>query len=174
MQITTTKKTFIELVEACKFDYKYIIDSYKPEKPWPEHTGQTVEIELWHPNKITTNQEFLDHCKEVGGRPATFNEALQLALENPELQKIQQLATYDLEQLCCLCLDGDGGKRYLHVFESIPGHDWIESVRFLVAPALPASSKKLAESELNLEILPFDPSKLSFEYEGRKFKVMEE
>lgn len=141
MKINLTNKTFKQLVEANNFGYKYITDSYKPTEP---NKGK-VEIELWHPSKITTNQEFIDHCKEVGGRPATFNEALQLALDNPDLQK-EPLVTYDLERLCYLCLSFGDDERRLHVSPELPVHNWLDDVRFLVVPApvsVPGSSSPL-------------------------------
>lgn len=167
-------KTFQQLVEANNFDYEYIRNGYKPE----EVTGKKVKIELWYPNKIITNQKFLDHCKEVGGRPATFNEALDFALENPDLQKQHPLVTYNLEQLYYLYLNSDDGKRRLILYEDDPDGYWRDDVRFLVVPApVPAAgvsdTGKLGSSS-PLGSLPFDPSKLTFEYEGRKFKIVEE
>lgn len=142
-----TPKTFEQLVEANNFGYKYITSSYKPEKA----IESKAKIELWHPNKITTNQEFLDHCKEVGGRPASFNEALQYALDNPEEQKKNPLVTYDGGRLCYLYLRFDGGERGLVVYGNYPGDNWYGRVRFLVVPApvsVPASSLSLGDSEL--------------------------
>lgn len=115
-KITTTNKTFEQLVEANKFVWKYITDSYTPEKP----QKRKVEIELWRPNKVTTNQEFLDYCKANNSRPATFNEALQLVLENPDLQRKNYLVTYDVGQLCYLYLYENGGKRDLDVDRDYP------------------------------------------------------
>lgn len=149
MKINLTNKTFEQLVEANNFGYKYITNSYKPQEP---KKGK-VEIELWHPGKDTTNQEFLDHCKEVNGRPATFNEALQLALDNPDQKEV--LVTYDLEQLCFLYLYFGGDERRLRVYHRSPGHYWRGGVRFLVVPApvsVPASSLKLGDSELDISL----------------------
>lgn len=140
-------KTFEQLVEANHFGYQYITSSYKPEKA----IESKAKIELWHSGKVTTNQEFLDHCKEVGGRPASFNEALQYALDNPDEQKKYPLVTYDLEQLCDRCLDFGGDRRRLHVSENYPDNYWRDFVRFLVVPApvsVPASSRKLGKLEL--------------------------
>lgn len=166
------KKTFEQLVEANKFGYKYINPSYQPQKV----SGKKVEIELQHFGKYTTNQEFLDWCKENGKRPATFNEALQFALDNPDEQKKYWLVTYDSEQLYYLILYADGGRRELDVSRSTPGHGWYESVRFLVVPA-PAVSASLDSKPLgssgSLDSLPFDPSKIILEYEGRRFKLSE-
>lgn len=146
IQITLTTKSFEQLVKANNFGYKYINKNYKPENP---KEGK-VNIELWHPNKTTTNQEFLDYCKSINGRPATFNETLQFALDNPDEQKKYPLVTYDGEQLCGLALYSDGGRRKLRVCRNYPGNYWHDSVRFLVVPApVPAaSSGSLGDSEI--------------------------
>lgn len=166
---TKTPKTFEQLVEANNFGYKYITNIYKPEKP----KKGTVKIELWHPNKYTTNQEFLDYCKANNRRPATFNEALQFALDNSDEQKKQSLVTYDLQQLCSLYLDSDGDERGLDVYEYRPDDDWSGSVGFLVVPA-PASAPAGLDSEKLGSAVPFDPRLLEISYNGKKYKVVEE
>lgn len=140
-------KTFNQLVEANHFGYQYITSSYKPKKA----IESKAKIVLWHSGKITTNQEFLDRCKSINGRPATFDEALQYALDNPDEQKKNPLVTYDLEQLCCLCLRFGVDERRLYVDEDLPDNYWHDYVRFLVVPApvsVPASSSSLGDSEL--------------------------
>lgn len=165
------KKTFEQLVEANKFGYEYIDSSYRPQKV----SGKKVKVELQHFGKYTTNQEFLDWCKENGKRPATFNEALQFALDNPDEQKKYWLVTYDSEQLFCLFLHAGGGKRGLGVSKDGPGSRWSGHVRFLAVPApVPrVSDTQTLGSSGSLDSLPFDPSKIILEYEGRRFKLSE-
>lgn len=163
MEINLTTKTFEQLLEDNNFGYKYIIDNYKPEK---SKKGK-VEIELWYPKKITTNQEFLNYCKQVGARPASFNEALQFSKENPELQKKYPLITFDINQLCCLYLSRSGGLRSVLVLRASLGGDWSEGVRFLLVREY-LDSSKLGSS------VPLELGDLKLEYKGRKFKIVEE
>jgi len=111
MKITLSSKTFEQLVEENNFGWKYINSNYKPQK----YKKGKVEIELKHFGKYITNQEFLDWCRENGKRPATFNEALQFALQNPDKQKKYSLATWDGGQLYYLFLGSGGEQRGLSV-----------------------------------------------------------
>lgn len=156
---TITNKTFDKLVSENKFDWKYITDIYKPEKS----IEATVDIELWHTDKVTNNQEFLDYCKANKLRPATFNEALQLALDNPDLQRKHLMATYDLGQLCCLFLRGSDGGRYLSVSRSDPVSFWVEDVRFLVVRES-LDSKSLSSVPLELGNLSLTMNGLTYKY----------
>jgi hypothetical protein len=134
-------KTFDQLVKANNFGYKYIIDSYKPEKP-----KKTGKVELWHPNKVITNQEFLDYCKANKSHPATFNEVLQYTLDNPKEQLEYPLVTYDEKQLCYLCLHRDGALRCVDVDRDFLGGRWHENCRFLLVRELPLDSGTLGAS----------------------------
>lgn len=156
-------KTFEELVEANKFDWKYISNSYKSLKP-----KKTGKVELWHPDKTTTNQEFIDYCGANNLRPATFNEALEFALNNPDEQRKYPLATYDASQLCYLYLSGSGRGRDLHVYRNYPVSRWREDVRFLVV-------RESLDSETLSPSVPLDTWPLEIlEINGFKYKLIKE
>lgn len=140
------KHNLKELVELGKFDYKYI-NSDITELPKAER--ETVEVELVHPNQVTTNRELLETYKF-----ATIREALHYAAKYPDEQKKYPIATLEYigEQLCCLDFGADGDRRNLYLDKYNLSYYWGETVRFLVVSAA-VDTQSLGSSFLPLELI---------------------
>lgn len=140
------KHNLKELVELGKFDYKYI-NSDITELPKAER--ETVEVELVHPNQVTTNRELLETYKF-----ATIREALHYAAKYPDEQKKYPIATLEYigGQLCYLYLNAVGDERDLYLDEDYPDGSWGKTVRFLVVSAA-VDTQSLGSSFLPLELI---------------------
>ena len=133
------KKTLQQLVEAGKYDWKYINDEYK----LPPGKKGTVAIELVQVGHQPNNKAVVKALNAKGYRPATIAEVLALGIKYKKLQRNKPIAS--AEGNFYVCLSEYDGKRRLSVSQD--DHSWLDYCCF-AAVRKSSDTRSLGTSEL--------------------------
>jgi hypothetical protein len=159
-------KSLKQHIEDYKFDY---VNDLITEANFPKPEKLRTDFKIFHFNRSISTEEVISEMKKQSYVPANIYEMLEYSNWNGT-DWVVALGSVCLDggrDQCAPGLDRWDRKRMFRLF--LLAGVWYDFYRF---PAVRELDSKTLGTSVPLDTLPFDPSKLSFEYNGKNYKIV--